>query len=83
MKEARNKDCAANSARDRTKENFTRKPMGIAAKFYYARAWLSLPGMVKKHDSIFNQSDYKILEMRYIIMNLWILSFPIDFVHKL
>ena len=51
------------------KENFTRKPMGIAAKFYYARSWLILPGMVKNHDSVFNQSDCKILEMRYIINN--------------
>ena len=65
MKEARKKDCAAKSARDHTKENFTHKPMGIAAKCYYARAWL------KKHDSIFNQSDYKILEMRYIMWNIY------------
>ena len=65
MKEARKRDCAANFAQmkilhvnqwglqqifTRTKENFTRKPMGIAAKFYYARSWLILPGMVKNHD---------------------------------
>ena len=68
MKEARKKDCAAKSAHDRTKEHFTRKPMGIAAKFYYARAWLyNFTGYGKKKSTIFNQSDYKILEMRYII----------------
>ena len=54
MKEARKKDCAAKSARDRTKENFTRKPMEIAAKFNYARAWLILPGMVKKKTRLYS-----------------------------
>ena len=33
MKETRKKDCAAKSDRDRTKENFARKSMWIAAKF--------------------------------------------------
>ena len=47
--------------RRRTKENFTRKSMGIAAKFYYARSWLILPGMVKNHEWQLNQSDDRIL----------------------
>ena len=46
-------------SRRRTKENFTRKSMGIAAKFYYARS--ILPGMVKNHDWQLNQSDDRIL----------------------
>ena len=35
----------------------------------------TMPGHGKKHDSIFNQSDYKILEMRYIIENIELLPF--------
>ena len=48
-------------SRRRTKENFTRKSMGIAAKFYYARSWLILPGMVKNQDWQLNQSDDRII----------------------